>query len=168
MSVKNLKSICSNSKWAKMFLFFNACQRLPHHALVFFVPHLNPLLPLVLVEFVLVQNSDNTRHLSVRIHEGKHGTHMRIRQTLSGTEETHFTSEGAAVRWTDSLGCGLPCCSRRTWPAPRRRQGGLPSLEGSRCRHSRFPLSPAGRTAAVWHPGLTLLTHPQGRTWHET
>lgn len=40
----------------------------PHHALVFFVPHLNPLLPLVLVELVLVQNSVNNRHLSVRGH----------------------------------------------------------------------------------------------------
>lgn len=46
------------------------CQ-LPHHALVFLVPHLNPLLPLVLVEFVLVQNSEDRRHPNVRSHAAK-------------------------------------------------------------------------------------------------
>lgn len=76
------------------------------------------------------------------------------------------TSEGAAVRWTGSLVCGLPYCSQHTWLALRRRPGGLQSLEGSRYRHLRFPPSPAGRTAAAWHPGLTPLTHPQGRIWH--
>lgn len=50
----------------------HVCQWLPHHALVFFVPHLNPLLPLVLVEFVLVQNSGDRRHPSVRSHAEKH------------------------------------------------------------------------------------------------
>lgn len=79
-----------------------------------------------------------------------------------------FTSEGAAAHWTDSLVCGLPCCSRHTWPAPRRRPGGLLSLEGSRCHHLRCPPSPAGRRAAVWRPGLTPPTHPRGRTWHGT
>lgn len=48
--------------------------RLPHHALVFFMPHLNPLLPLVLVEFVLVQDSDITHiRLSKVIHRDGYG-----------------------------------------------------------------------------------------------
>lgn len=78
------------------------------------------------------------------------------------------TSEGAVVRWTGSLVYGLPYCSQRTWPAQRKRPAGQQSLEGSRYRHLRFPPSPAGRTAAAWHPGLTPLTHPLGRIWHGT
>lgn len=149
--------------------FSFSCQWLPHHALVFFVPHLNPLLPLVLVEFVLVQNSESMRHHQCQ----KSCTETWLKciyltARLNWLMTPVFTSEGAAAHWTDSLVCGLPCCSRHTWPAPRRRPGGLLSLEGSRCHHLRCPPSPAGRRAAVWRPGLTPPTHPRGRTWHGT
>lgn len=39
----------------------HVCHWLPHHALVLFMPNLNPLLPLLLAEFVLVKNSENKR-----------------------------------------------------------------------------------------------------------
>lgn len=37
----------------------------PNHALVLFMPHLNPFLPLLLVKFVLIQNSEKTKRRSV-------------------------------------------------------------------------------------------------------
>lgn len=82
--------------------------------------------------------------------------------------KAHVTFAEAGVHCSNSLVCGLPYCSRHTWPAPRRRPEGPLSLEGSRCHHLRFPPLPAGRIAAVWHPGLTPLRHPRGRTWHGT
>lgn len=41
---------------------------LPHHALVLLVPHLNALLPLVLVKLVLVQNSERATYQMIRNH----------------------------------------------------------------------------------------------------
>lgn len=142
-----------------------AVKLLPHHALVFFVPHLNPLLPLVLVEFVLVQDSKITEiRLSQLMHRDRCGT-------WSGkcvTKAVVFTSEGAAVHWTGSLVSGHPCCNHRTLLARRRRPGGPLSLEDNRCHRLRWPPSLAGRTASVWHPGSAPLTRPRGRTWHGT
>lgn len=136
---------------------------LPHHALVFFMPHLNPLLPLVLVEFVLVQNS---KIIQIKVCKACTETDVDSKWEVCG--KGCFTSEGAVVHWTDSPVSGLPCCNHHTLLALHRRPGGPPSLEDNRCHHLRWPPSPAGRTAAVWHPGSAPPTHPQGRTWHGT
>lgn len=45
---------------------------LPHHALVLLVPHLNALLPLVLVKLVLVQNSESATYQIIRNHVREH------------------------------------------------------------------------------------------------
>lgn len=114
----------------------------------------------------------NMRHQSVQksCREKTAHTAQRHRKKieLTSLNNDSVTSEGVAVHWTGSLVCGLPYCSQCTWPALHRRPGGQPSLEGSRYRRLGFPPSPAGRTAAAWHPGLTPLTHPQGRIWHGT
>lgn len=57
----------------------DVCHWLPYHALVLFVPNLNPLLPLLFAEFVLVKNSENIRHESFRNHAGKRVITLRLK-----------------------------------------------------------------------------------------
>ena len=140
--------------------------------LCLFVPHLDPLPPTA--RCWVCAGPELWEHETESCMNTHTHTASKVTSSLCQTEKMIMmmkacvTSGGAAVHRTGSPLGELPYCSLRTWPGLRRRPAGQPSRGGSRCRHLRFPLSPAGRTAAAWHPGLTPLKHPRGRIWHET